>query len=71
MTGRLDGVSVLTQADRYMGPAIVELFGAEGARLTVDDGELAAAADVDALVARAGRVDVVVANFAWPRSAIR
>lgn len=68
MTGRLQGRRVLvTHADRYLAPPIVELFTAEGAEVVADSGDLTSAEDVAALVERAGRVDVLVANFAGPR----
>jgi len=71
MAGRLDGRRVLvTHADRYMGPAVVELFTAEGAEVTADEADLAGPKDADDLVARAGRIDVLVANFAGPRDAM-
>jgi len=71
MPGRLEGRRVLvTHADRYMGPAVVDLFRAEGAEVTADEHDLAGAADADDLVARSGRIDVLVANFAGPRDAM-
>lgn len=71
MPGRLEGRRVLvTHADRYLGPPVVELFEAEGAEVLADEGDLDTAAAVDDLLARAGRVDVLVANFAGPREAM-
>ena len=71
MPGRLQDRRVLvTYADRYMGPPIVELFEAEGAQVHADTGDLATAEDVTRLVEAAGRIDVLVANFAGPREAM-
>ena len=67
MPNRLQGKRVLvTQASDYMGPATVALFEAEGATVTADDGALTSAEVCRELVARAGRVDVLVANLASP-----
>ncbi|MCD2188617.1 SDR family NAD(P)-dependent oxidoreductase [Actinomycetospora soli] len=69
MSGRLDGRRVLvTHADRYMGPPVVELFRAEGAEVLDSTDDLTVAGDADRLVAQAGPIDVLVANFAGPRS---
>lgn len=61
------GKSVLvTSADNYMGPAITELFTAEGADITTDLDPLT---DPDApaeLLARTGVPDVVVINLDLP-----
>ncbi len=66
--GRLDGKRVLvTQADVFMGPALVEVFGRLGAEVVADArplGEDPAAAA--ALVAAAGAVDALVAHLAVP-----
>lgn len=68
MAGRLTGQRVLvTQADRYLGPPVVELFRAEGAEVFADESGLTGPDDAEQLVARAGRIDVLVANFAGPR----
>ena len=71
MAGQLDGKRALvTHADRYMGPAVVELFRAEGADVIADEGDLDGPSDAADLIAGAGRVDVLVANFAGPRAAM-
>lgn len=68
MSGRLDGRRALvTHADRYLGPPVVELFTAEGAEVIADEGDLTGPREADELVARSGQVDVLVANFAGPR----
>ena len=62
--GRLDGRRVLvTSADTYMGPAVVELFRAEGADVVVDTGDLVGPDDPERLVADAWPFDAVVANL--------
>lgn len=67
MTDRLAGRRVLvTQADRYMGPAIAELFAAQGAEVVTDRSEPRSAADGTAIAEAAGPVDVVIANLALP-----
>ena len=67
MADRLAGKRILvTQAAQYMGPATVELFQEEGARVIPDETDLASAAACEQLVADAGRIDVLVANLASP-----
>lgn len=71
MAGRLEGRRVLvTHADRYLGPPVVELFRAEGADVVADTDDLATPDAPAAAVARAGEIDVLVANFAGPRDAM-
>lgn len=69
--GRLAGRRVLvTSAADYMGPAIVELFRAEGAEVVGDERDLRPATAPAEAVAAAGELDVVVANLsASPRPA--
>ena len=67
MSGRLEGRRVLvTHADRYVGPPIVELFEKEGAYVIADESEYADPAAAGEVVERAGRIDILVANFAGP-----
>jgi 2-keto-3-deoxy-L-fuconate dehydrogenase len=68
VSGRLDGKRVLvTHADRYIGPPVVERFRAEGADLIADTTDYTTGPDVAAEVVRdAGEIDVLVANFAGP-----
>lgn len=68
MSGRLEGKRVLvTHADRYVGPPVVELFRAEGADVVADETDYTTGpAAADDVVAAAGDIDVLVANFAGP-----
>lgn len=68
MSGRLEGKRVLvTSADRYLGPPVVELFGKEGAEVIADTSDYTAGPDVvDEVVAKAGHIDVLVPIFAGP-----
>jgi NAD(P)-dependent dehydrogenase (short-subunit alcohol dehydrogenase family) len=65
--GMLDGQRVLiTQAADFMGPVLCEVFAELGATVIADERGLADPAAPAALVAAAGRVDVLVANLAIP-----
>jgi len=67
MSGRLAGRRVLvTHAERYGGPPVVELFRAEGAEVIADTSEYSDPKAPQAIVEAAGHVDVLVANFAGP-----
>lgn len=67
---RLQNKRVLvTQASAYMGPAICELFRAEGAEVIADESDLTASGACDNVVQQAGRLDVLVANLAHPPNA--
>ena len=67
MAGQLTGRRVLvTQADDFMGPATVELFGAEGAEIIADTRDLSQTGACETLAAEAGRVDIFIANLASP-----
>ena len=68
VTGRLEGKRVLvTHADRYIGPPVVDLFRAEGADVVADTTDYTTGPEVAAqVVADAGEIDVLVANFAGP-----
>ena len=54
---------VVTCAGRYMGPAIGELFREEGAEVLADERDLIPPDAPAALIAEAGRVDILVANL--------
>jgi len=65
MGNRLEGKRILvTSADRYMGPAICELFAGEGADVHASMINLYDQPSVDKLLADAGQIDGLVANFA-------
>jgi 2-keto-3-deoxy-L-fuconate dehydrogenase len=67
MSGRLEGRRVLvTHAERYIGPPVVEHFEKEGAHVITDQSEYADPGTVQDVVEQAGRIDVLVANFAGP-----
>jgi len=55
---------VITQADDYMGPATIEVFTEEGADVVADTRDLTVPGACEALIAEAGRVDVLIANLA-------
>lgn len=68
MSGRLQGRRVLvTTADLYIGPPVVELFEREGAEVIADTSDYTEEGAVERVVEDAGRIDVLVANFAGPR----
>ena len=61
----LDGKTVLiTQSESFMGPALDRAFRAHGANVVADPEPLIAPGAAEALVARAGSVDVLIANLA-------
>lgn len=67
MSDRLTGKRVLvTSCTTYMGPAITELFRAEGADVIADDSALLGPSEPDELLASAGELDVLVANLDLP-----
>ena len=67
MGNRLKGKRVLlTRAADYMGPATAEVFREEGADVLADEGALDSPEACRALVAKRGRIDVLVANLASP-----
>jgi NAD(P)-dependent dehydrogenase (short-subunit alcohol dehydrogenase family) len=69
----LNGLRVLvTQARDFMGPMLCEVFAELGAVVIADERPLADPAVPDAIVAAAGRVDILLANLSLPapRSAV-
>lgn len=68
MSGRLLGQRVLvTSADRYLGPPVVELFQKEGAEVIADTSDYTKDPGVPAqVVQEAGPIDVLVPIFAGP-----
>ena len=64
MSKLLEGKRVLvTNAGRYMGPPIVEVFEQEGAEVIANTDDLSDPDAADEAVAGAGHVDVLVANL--------
>ncbi|MBL8485176.1 MAG: SDR family oxidoreductase [Rhodocyclaceae bacterium] len=61
---------LITQADAFMGPALCEIFAEQGASVLASTACLRDPAAPAAIVAGAGRVDVLIANLALeaPRS---
>jgi len=63
----LSGKRVLiTQADVFMGPVLCEVFAGHGATVIANTDPLSSAGAPAAIVAAAGRLDVLVANLAIP-----
>jgi 2-keto-3-deoxy-L-fuconate dehydrogenase len=58
--------ALITQADAFMGPALGEAFAERGAVVVHSVDALASAAAVRAVVAAAGRIDILVVNLALP-----
>ena len=67
MAGRLKGLrAVVSEAADFMGPAVVELFREEGATVLDDKSDLREPPAANALIAAAGRVDILVVNLSIP-----
>ena len=65
---RLQGRRILvTHSDDFMGPVLCEVLAEHGATLLADRQALLDPAQPAALVAAAGRVDILIANLAVPR----
>lgn len=58
--------ALITCADRYMGPAIKTKFEALGMTVVAGGNAMRSQADCEALVDRAGPIDILVANLAEP-----
>ncbi len=58
--------ALITHADAFMGPALCEVFAERGAVVVPGADRLADAAAVRAVVAEAGRIDILVVNLAQP-----
>ncbi|MFL6663261.1 MAG: SDR family oxidoreductase [Rhizobacter sp.] len=56
----------MTQANAFMGPVLCEVFAAHGATVIASTEPLLSAGAPAAIVAAAGRIDVLVANLAVP-----
>ena len=64
---RLESKRILvTSATTYMGPPIVELFGAEGADVIADEGDLIDPSAPTSATNSAGAVDAIIANLDLP-----
>lgn len=57
---------LLTQADAFMGPALLDVLSRCGAQVIADTGDLATLQAVNELVSRCGQIDVLVANLGVP-----
>lgn len=57
---------LLTHANLFMGPALAGVFAELGAEVIANEDPLAEAEAAAAIVARAGRIDVLVAHLATP-----
>ena len=57
---------LITQADMFMGPVLCEVFARHGATVIANTASLVDVEAPAAIVAEAGRVDVLVANLAIP-----
>jgi 2-keto-3-deoxy-L-fuconate dehydrogenase len=67
MSDRLANRRVLvTSADTYMGPPIIELFRSEGADVIADTDRLTDPGAPSALIGRSGDLDILVANLDLP-----
>ncbi|MEQ1956115.1 SDR family oxidoreductase [Mesorhizobium yinganensis] len=67
MGDRLAGRRVLvTEADDFMGPAVIALFTEEGAQVIPDFTDLRQPGRCEALTKEAGRIDVLVVNLSIP-----
>ncbi|NJD26606.1 MAG: SDR family oxidoreductase [Betaproteobacteria bacterium] len=63
--GKLNGKRVLiTHADAFMGPVLCEVFAGHGATVIADTDSLTDPQAPAAMIAAAGRIDVLVANLA-------
>lgn len=66
MQNALQGQQVLiTQCTEFMGPALCEVFGEQGASVVASAQALTDPAAAGQVVAEAGAIDVLVANLAW------
>lgn len=54
---------VVTQAGDFMGPAVCDLFAAEGAVVTADSSDLTRPHAAEDLITQVGHIDILVANL--------
>jgi len=65
VTDRLEGKTVfVTQADAYMGPAITDLFKAEGANVITASGPVPTGDGFESYTREAVDIDILIANLA-------
>ena len=65
MSKRLEGKrALITQCGAYMGPKSVEMFREEGAEVIAEPAVITSAEQAREIVAAAGEVDILIANFA-------
>ena len=57
---------MITQCEEFMGRPLVEAFSAYDADVFADPNALNSGADVDAIVSKAGSIDILIANLAVP-----
>ncbi len=57
---------IVTQSDRFMGPALCEVLAAAGADVIASSEALATQQEVHDVLDRAGQIDALVANLAIP-----
>ena len=62
---------VLTQADAFMGPALARRLTDCGAELIADRADLITAEEVEGLITRSGRIDVLLVNLGIPAPSSR
>ena len=67
MSNRLEGKRILvTQCEDYMGPATVDVFKEEGAKVIKDNSDLTQTGRCEELISDSGEIDVLIANLASP-----
>ncbi|MFM8746095.1 MAG: SDR family NAD(P)-dependent oxidoreductase [Aestuariivirga sp.] len=63
LTGRR---AVVTEADSFMGPAIVNLFRDEGAQVIEDRRDLSQRGEAERLITEARAIDILIVNLRAP-----
>ena len=59
----------ITQADDFMGPATIDVFGWAGAEVIADTSDLTQPEVCESIIQAAGHIDVLIANLASPNYA--
>jgi NAD(P)-dependent dehydrogenase (short-subunit alcohol dehydrogenase family) len=71
MAGRLAGkIVIVTDFKEYAGADIVKLFREEDGEVFAVDRDLTNPSAADDLIREVGRVDIVVANLAYPHNSV-